>query len=136
MYSLVEPPCGGSPGQLDIDEAEGYLNVVWGGTSTVARYLGGQGFVGLERAVRGLGRRIAYLTGMEVYGPSQGRGHGTAMLRAALTELRRRGVIAVYLHALPETGRGTDLLRFYERNGFVSLDCCEEDYYPVMVAQL
>lgn len=80
--------------------------------------------------------RTAYISGTEIPLNQRGKGIGTTLLRATLTAFDDHDVMHVLLHAAPDPGRMIDLTRYYERQGFVAVDCCYQDMWPVMGLKL
>ncbi len=130
----VEPWSKGA-GEINVFDDEWddiYLAAVYGPSRVVADYLNEQGFrlLALHLPSR---KKIGYISGMEVAEEARGRGIGSEMMGLALAAMAKLGVSEVYLHAQPEYGRREDLMRFYQRHGFVYIF---DELYPVMVRQL
>ena len=70
------------------------------------------------------GRKAAYIYGIAAFESCRGRGVGSALIRAALEELKKRGYEAVFL--VPAE---TSLFGYYERFGFRAVSTIRE--FPV-----
>ena len=75
----------------------------------------GEGVIGTV-ALQKTGERQFELTKMGVTSAAQGRGTGEALLRAALAEAARLGVVRLYLLT---SAKCATAIRLYERHGFV-----------------
>lgn len=131
---FVEPPASGQAGEISIHVDDGfYIAAIYGPRRAMRDYLKEQEFVGIARYVAHLKKdRIAYISGMEVPRHLRRQGHGSALLRATLEELRKKKVQTVVLHASPSTGvKQEDLDAFYGRHGFEPVDVWG-DVWPVM----
>lgn len=131
---FVEPPASGQVGEISIHVDDGfYIASVYGSRRAMKGYLKEQGFDGLARYVAHLKKdRVAYISGMEVPRHLRRQGHGSALLRAALEELRKKKIQVAVLHASPSAGiKQDDLNAFYERHGFRLVDVWG-DVWPVM----
>ena len=131
---FLEPPAHGQAGEISIHvEDHFYIAAHYGSRQEVRDFLKDQEFSGLSNYVAHLRKdRIAYISGMEVPRHLRRRGHGSALLRTVLEELRKKRVQVVVLHASPSVGIDQDALEaFYERHGFRRVDVWG-DAWPIM----
>lgn len=71
------------------------------------------------------GRKAAYIYGIAAFQRCRGRGIGSALIRAALTELKNRGYEAILLVPAEE-----GLFSYYERFGFRAVSTIREERIP------
>jgi GNAT superfamily N-acetyltransferase len=99
------------------------LSAVVGKEALAARFsehlYGGLGSCILEEA--GL---VGFILRIDVPERWQGQGIGTDLLEEGLRQLKAVGVSAVLLDVYSRYGRHEDLVRFYERHGFVEVPGC------------
>ncbi len=100
------------------------LSAVVGKEALAARF--GESLYGnLASCILGEAGLVGFIHRIEVPDRWQGQGIGTDLLQEAMREMRDRGVGAVLLDAFPKhKGKGEDLVRFYERHGFVEVPGC------------
>ena len=131
---IEAPAASGQVGEISIHVDDGfYIVSAFGSRRAMRDYLKDQEFFGLSRYVAHLKKdRIGYISGMEVPRHLRRHGHGSALLRTVLEELRKRKIQVAVLHASPSVGIDQDALEvFYERHGFRRVEVWG-DAWPVM----
>jgi ribosomal protein S18 acetylase RimI-like enzyme len=119
-------------GEIEILTPDGRVKAVFGLPQALGNYLLGDRWEDLADRVRDFRGLAAYIVSVAVVPEKRGRGTGTELVRETLGRLQALGVRNVVLHAVPtEPGRMPDLIRLYERLGFVE-DLTVRSLYPVM----
>lgn len=112
-------------GTLTAEMRDGQLRAHVGEASVLASHYSDE-FPKMARCIKRTGWPAAYIYVIEVTSQSRGRGIGSAILLAALTACRERGIVNVFLHASPETGYTRQLISFYEEHGFKISSSCDD----------
>jgi len=105
----------------------GCLEAKWGPAGAMAERMGAGVYRNLSECMRAAGGDVGYIGLVSVPGRWQGQGVGSEMMRAALGAMASRGVVEVFLDALPMgTATVDQVVSFYERHGFVHSPACDD----------
>ncbi len=79
---------------------------------------------GLGSCILREGSLVGFILRVDVPERWQGQGIGSDLLEEGLRQMKEAGVSAVFLDVYSKYGRHEDLVRFYERHGFVEVPGC------------
>jgi GNAT superfamily N-acetyltransferase len=99
---------------------KGYASFYYGRSDLVEDLLrGAERFDTAEWLNEAGEERVAWLNAIEVREGQRGKGLGSQLLRRGLSEMEKRGVSLVFLHAMGDYGYTEKLAKWYEAHGFV-----------------